>query len=204
MSAISHANVAAVLDVDPWRERGAPAFHHGILLRQHSACSWARPTRWKRGPAGSAWRPPCTWPARCCPAWTGFTTRASSTATSSRSTSCWPRTRAAPARSKLIDFGLSRLRGEKPAGHKGMVVGSPYYTAPEQEADPDSADARADIFSVGVTLYRMLTRPAARRGKRTAARQRDPHRPGYRVGRFFRACPGPGPGGPVPGRHGHD
>jgi len=58
---------------------------------------------------------------------------------------------------KLIDFGLSRLRGEQPARHKGMVVGSPYYTAPEQEADPDAADARSDVFSVGVTLFRMLT-----------------------------------------------
>ncbi|WP_264981440.1 protein kinase domain-containing protein [Pseudodesulfovibrio portus] len=58
---------------------------------------------------------------------------------------------------KLIDFGLSKLRGETPVRHKGMVVGSPYYTAPEQEADPDAADARSDIFSVGVTLFRMLT-----------------------------------------------
>ncbi|QJB56196.1 DUF1566 domain-containing protein [Pseudodesulfovibrio sp. zrk46] len=58
---------------------------------------------------------------------------------------------------KLIDFGLSKLRGETQDGPKGMVVGSPYYTAPEQEADPDSADARSDIYSVGVTLYRMLT-----------------------------------------------
>ncbi len=58
---------------------------------------------------------------------------------------------------KLIDFGLSKLRGERTKGHKGMVVGSPYYTAPEQEADPETADARSDVFSVGVTLYRMLT-----------------------------------------------
>jgi len=58
---------------------------------------------------------------------------------------------------KLIDFGLSKLRGERTRGPKGMVVGSPYYTAPEQEADPEAADARSDIFSVGVTLYRMLT-----------------------------------------------
>lgn len=58
---------------------------------------------------------------------------------------------------KLIDFGLSKLRGEQTQGPKGMVVGSPYYTAPEQEADPEAADARSDIFSVGVTLYRMLT-----------------------------------------------
>ena len=62
-----------------------------------------------------------------------------------------------PGLVKLIDFGLSKLRGERPPGHKGMVVGSPYYTAPEQEADPDAADARSDIFSVGVTLYRMLS-----------------------------------------------
>ncbi len=58
---------------------------------------------------------------------------------------------------KLIDFGLSKLRGESVTRHKGMVVGSPYYTAPEQEADPEAADARADLFSVGVTLFRMLT-----------------------------------------------
>lgn len=58
---------------------------------------------------------------------------------------------------KLIDFGLSKLRGEPTPGPKGMVVGSPYYTAPEQEAAPEAADARSDGFSVGVTLYRMLT-----------------------------------------------
>jgi eukaryotic-like serine/threonine-protein kinase len=59
---------------------------------------------------------------------------------------------------KLIDFGLSRLRGEVEAGRpKGAVVGSPYYAAPEQETDPDSADERADVFSAGVTLFRCLT-----------------------------------------------
>jgi len=59
---------------------------------------------------------------------------------------------------KLIDFGLSRLRGEKgPARPRGAVVGSPYYAAPEQEADPESADERADVFSAAVTLFRCLT-----------------------------------------------
>lgn len=72
-------------------------------------------------------------------------------------------------RVKLIDFGLSKLRGEQSKGHKGMVVGSPYYTAPEQEADPESADQRADIFSVGVTLYRMLTGQLPPEGKRTTS-----------------------------------
>lgn len=59
---------------------------------------------------------------------------------------------------KLIDFGLSRLRGEKgPATPRGAVVGSPYYAAPEQEADPEAADERADVFSAAVTLFRCLT-----------------------------------------------
>ena len=58
---------------------------------------------------------------------------------------------------KLIDFGLSKLRGERTPGPKGMVVGSPYYTAPEQEADPESAVPASDCYSVAVTLHRMLT-----------------------------------------------
>jgi serine/threonine-protein kinase len=78
---------------------------------------------------------------------------------------------------KLIDFGLSRLRGETGAlarqggemgalarlgGEtqplpRGVKVGSPYYAAPEQERDPDAADGRADLFAVGVMLFRMLT-----------------------------------------------
>lgn len=59
---------------------------------------------------------------------------------------------------KLIDFGLSRLRGETPVQHSGGVrIGSPYYAAPEQEEDPESVDGRADLYPVGVMLYRMLT-----------------------------------------------
>jgi serine/threonine-protein kinase len=39
----------------------------------------------------------------------------------------------------------------------GMQVGSPYYAAPEQEKNPKQADGRADLFSLGVMGYRMLT-----------------------------------------------
>lgn len=61
-------------------------------------------------------------------------------------------------RIKVIDFGLSRLRGETgPTSPSGIKVGSPYYAPPEQETDPDSVDARADCYAVGVMLYRMLT-----------------------------------------------
>ncbi len=63
---------------------------------------------------------------------------------------------------KICDFGLSRLTGEsrflENSEHpKGLKVGSPWYAAPEQEENPDRADFTADIYSVGVMLYRMLT-----------------------------------------------
>lgn len=58
---------------------------------------------------------------------------------------------------KLIDMGLSRLRGEPWSKPRGLKVGSPFYAAPEQEADPGAADARADLYSAGVVLHRLLT-----------------------------------------------
>jgi serine/threonine-protein kinase len=58
---------------------------------------------------------------------------------------------------KISDFGLSKLRGEAFPRPPHLMVGSPYYAAPEQEEDPDGVDARADIYSVGVVLHRMLT-----------------------------------------------
>jgi serine/threonine-protein kinase len=60
-------------------------------------------------------------------------------------------------RVQIGDFGLSRLRGETVGTPQGLKVGSPWYAAPEQEASADSADARADLYAVSVTFYRMLT-----------------------------------------------
>jgi serine/threonine-protein kinase len=60
-------------------------------------------------------------------------------------------------RIKIIDFGLSRVRGEEKVAIPGMQVGSPYYAAPEQEYDPQKADERADLFSVGILAYRLVT-----------------------------------------------
>ncbi|MGL1932697.1 MAG: protein kinase [Desulfotalea sp.] len=58
---------------------------------------------------------------------------------------------------KIIDFGLSRVRGEELVSCIGMQVGSPYYTAPEQKKNAEKADLRADLYSVGVTAFRLLT-----------------------------------------------
>lgn len=60
-------------------------------------------------------------------------------------------------RVKIIDFGLSRVRGEERTAVPGMQVGSPFYAAPEQEVDPQRADGRADLFSLGIMGLRMLT-----------------------------------------------
>jgi serine/threonine-protein kinase len=58
---------------------------------------------------------------------------------------------------KITDFGLSKLHGEVFGGPDNLMVGSPYYAAPEQEEDPNHVDVRADLYPVGVMLYRMLT-----------------------------------------------
>lgn len=58
---------------------------------------------------------------------------------------------------KICDFGLSKLRGEFFEGHDSLKIGTPYYVAPEQEKDPDNVDFNADLYSVGVMFYRMIT-----------------------------------------------
>ena len=62
---------------------------------------------------------------------------------------------------KVVDFGISRLIGDTEPGFHltktGFVVGTPFYAAPEQMTPTKAIDARADIFSIGVMLYEMLT-----------------------------------------------
>lgn len=57
---------------------------------------------------------------------------------------------------KICDFGLSKLRGEMQQQPANLKIGSPWYSAPEQENDPDRVDFNTDLFSVGVVLFRML------------------------------------------------
>jgi hypothetical protein len=64
-------------------------------------------------------------------------------------------------RIKIADFGVAKiLGGDVPAAaeaDKREVVGTPQYMAPEQVGQPRKVDHRADIYSLGVVLYEMLT-----------------------------------------------
>ncbi|MDB9741896.1 protein kinase [Akkermansiaceae bacterium] len=55
---------------------------------------------------------------------------------------------------KISDFGLARPVGEV---ESGIIYGTPGYTAPEVINKPTAVDDRADIFSVGVIIYELLT-----------------------------------------------
>jgi WD40 repeat protein/tRNA A-37 threonylcarbamoyl transferase component Bud32 len=60
-------------------------------------------------------------------------------------------------RVKILDFGLARFSaGEVNLTSTGVIVGTPSYMAPEQ-ARGGTVDARADLFSLGVVLFRLCT-----------------------------------------------
>ena len=57
---------------------------------------------------------------------------------------------------KLTDFGIARSASDANLTQSGVALGSMYYMSPEQvQAQP--ADPRSDIYSLGVTLYEMVT-----------------------------------------------
>ena len=61
---------------------------------------------------------------------------------------------------KLIDFGIAKLKSSDPAAKNltvaGVLMGTAEYMAPEQAFSADKADARSDIYAVGVMLYEMI------------------------------------------------
>ncbi|MFN9785918.1 MAG: protein kinase domain-containing protein, partial [Planctomycetia bacterium] len=78
---------------------------------------------------------------------------------------------------KILDFGLAKMVGQEPRAHtltlSGQVMGTLRYMAPEQYERPLEVDHRADIYSLGVVLYELLTgevpmgafAPASRKAK---------------------------------------
>lgn len=59
---------------------------------------------------------------------------------------------------RLLDFGLARLKKSAPLTAPGTVMGSPSFMAPEAwQGVSDLVDARADVYSLGVILFRVLS-----------------------------------------------
>jgi serine/threonine-protein kinase len=65
---------------------------------------------------------------------------------------------------KILDFGIAKIQRGAEAGvatgnmtQTGSMLGSPRYLAPEQARASKGIDARADLWSLGVVLYRALT-----------------------------------------------
>ena len=74
----------------------------------------------------------------------------------------------AKGRVKLADFGIAKLADSESAPAElrsktptltqaGAALGTPYYMAPEQRDTPSQVDHRADIYSLGVVFYELLT-----------------------------------------------
>jgi eukaryotic-like serine/threonine-protein kinase len=58
---------------------------------------------------------------------------------------------------RLLDFGLARLKKSAPLTAAGTVMGSPSFMAPEAwNGVSDLLDQRADVYSLGVVLFRVL------------------------------------------------
>jgi serine/threonine-protein kinase len=58
---------------------------------------------------------------------------------------------------KLMDFGIAKAAADQKLTMTGTTMGSVYYMSPEQIQGASTLDARADLYSVGVTLYELVT-----------------------------------------------
>lgn len=58
---------------------------------------------------------------------------------------------------KLMDFGIAKATADRKLTQTGSTVGSLYYMSPEQIQGAIDLDGRSDLYSVGVSLYEMVT-----------------------------------------------
>jgi len=89
---------------------------------------------------------------------------------------------------KITDFGIARL-GSSNLTVEGQLLGTPNYMSPEQIQGRE-VDHRADIFSLGVVLYEMLTRRKPFQGENlTVVTHRIVHEPFTPPGDLLRGLP---------------
>lgn len=58
---------------------------------------------------------------------------------------------------KLMDFGISKLKSNPNLTSASIIMGTPQYMSPEQLRSTSTVDARADLYSMGVMLYEVIT-----------------------------------------------
>ena len=87
---------------------------------------------------------------------------------------------------KLVDLGLARPLGDETwaVAEAGMAVGTPEYMSPEQTRGQSDLDTRSDLYSLGATLFHLVTGRVPYGGKsvaeamhRHASTRRDPSCP---------------------------
>ncbi len=58
---------------------------------------------------------------------------------------------------KLLDLGFAKVEDSLKLTSKQQILGTPLYISPEQYLDPSGVDGRADLFSLGVVMFELLT-----------------------------------------------
>ena len=58
---------------------------------------------------------------------------------------------------KILDLGFAKADDELKLTNRNQLLGTPFYISPEQYTDPTSVDPRADLYSLGVVMFEVLT-----------------------------------------------
>lgn len=58
---------------------------------------------------------------------------------------------------KILDLGFAKADDELKLTNRNQLLGTPFYISPEQYTDPTSVDGRADLFSLGIVMFEVLT-----------------------------------------------